>query len=168
MKTHEELTALHREAEGQGAQELHGVIVDALDTVKEHEDMLDTDIDSRLMTEATALDKRRIAGNYGPRRAPGGDNFYDWLNACRAELDEVEDAYRAGNLGEVRKEIGDALMNLIQTALYLKITDPLEAGIETCDKVNSRLDYVEAHAGEASPAELWVHAKLLENPCDLG
>jgi uncharacterized protein YabN with tetrapyrrole methylase and pyrophosphatase domain len=121
-----------------------------------------TDEGHKLMVAARKLDTRRIEGNYGPRKAPGGSTFYDWLNACLDELHEVAADYKAGNLDGCRGELGDVQANLVQLALFLKIPDPLTAGLESCNKVNRRLDYVEVHASEGTNAELWDRCKLEE------
>jgi NTP pyrophosphatase (non-canonical NTP hydrolase) len=116
---------------------------------------------SVMMPEAVKLNQRRIDGNYGPRRCPGGSSFYDWLNACESELKEVRDAYVSGRIDEVRSELGDVMANVIQTALYLKIHDPDTACVETLAKVKRRLDYVEEHADKKmSYADRWRQAKI--------
>ena len=123
-----------------------------------------------LMNKAEALDRRRIAGNYGPRRVPGDCCPTDWVEAIRSELYEVEEEIHTDDASAARAEIGDVLANVLQLALYLGINDPLVAAEESLDKVGSRLDYVEANTGKtyahrsarAEATALWDQAKRIE------
>lgn len=118
-----------------------------------------------LMNKARELDRRRIAKGYGPRRSPGVCKPSAWLEAVRDELREVEVEMllNSDDTKATRAEIGDVLANVVQLALVLGITDPLEAAVETCDKVQGRLDYVEAHLGSGKDTgTLWREAKVAE------
>lgn len=123
-----------------------------------------------LMDKAKALDRRRIAGDYGPRRSPGECCPLDWAQAVFSELLEVEEEIVNGDVSAARREIGDVLANVLQLALSLGIKDPLAAAEETLDKVGSRLDHVEANTGTCyshlpereEAAALWNQAKRIE------
>lgn len=113
--------------------------------------------------EVAALHKRARDGGYGPGNNPDGSSAEEWFLAIYQELDEVEAELRGEeNYGPLREEIGDAIGNLMRLAHSVGITDPVEAARESTQKVNRRIDYIEANAHRGvSYSMLWKEAKAV-------
>jgi tetrapyrrole methylase family protein/MazG family protein len=109
--------------------------------------------------ESIGLSKRRVAGQYGPKKP------MCWRLAAISEMEELADAASSG--GDVEGELGDVLANLHHYAFLLGI-DPDVAIRRSVSKVNARLDYIEKNTPPgttlslARRKELWDEAKRAE------
>src|SRR5262249_40396475 len=103
---------------------------------------------------------------------------FDWSNSAqvleklREEIDEFEQAQRAGSPAEVEDELGDLLFTMVNVARFVKV-DPEQALRKTNAKFRRRFGYVEEKLGErgAAPSasnieemeSLWRQAKSRES-----
>jgi MazG family protein len=113
-----------------------------------------------------------VEGEHIARKAAGAG--FDWPDIdqvfakLREELDELDEARRAGSKEEIEGEIGDLLFVMVNIARFLKV-DPEQALRKTNTKFRRRFAHVEEGLGkplkEASLDEmerLWQEAKLAE------
>ena len=80
---------------------------------------------------------------------------FDWpdvtgaLEKVREEMDELEEARRAGDRARVSEEVGDVLFALVNVARFLKVDPEISLG-RTVDKFILRFKHIEARADEAN------------------
>ena len=106
-----------------------------------------------------------------------GDLGFDWpdiqgaISKLVEEVQELSDAYTAGNREKIEEELGDLFFSLVNVARFLKIDAEIALNL-TVDKFIRRFRYIEKqvklHGGDYSSYSLeeldqwWEEAKTLE------
>ncbi len=101
---------------------------------------------------------------------------FDWpdvtgaLQKVREEMDELEQARKAGDKARMAEEVGDVLFAFVNVARFLKVDPEIALG-RTVDKFIARFKHIEMRAGEANRRiedmtldemdSLWEEAKQL-------